>query len=268
MSWIIKTLSSSIGQKLIMALTGLFLCLFLVIHLIGNLQLLNNDYGYSFNKYAKTMTTSPLIKVASIITYAAILFHAFKGIALAVSNYRARSSRYKKTAGNANSSWFSRSMALLGTIILVFIVIHLAQFWYVYKFGETPYQEYVQLTIGTESNIYPKEEFKKLVEARFFDEKVYDENGQVNKTIDQSEVTYKDLSKIVSTTFKEIWYVLLYVFSMFAISFHLIHGFESAFQTLGLSHKKYNALIKNIGLAFSIIIPAAFASIPVIMYFN
>jgi succinate dehydrogenase / fumarate reductase cytochrome b subunit len=55
---------------------------------------------------------------------------------------------------------------------------------------------------------------------------------------------------------------------MFAISFHLIHGFESAFQTLGLSHKKYNALIKNIGLAFSIIIPAAFASIPVIMYFK
>ena len=80
MSWLTKTLTSSIGKKLLMALTGLFLCTFLIVHLIGNLQLFKNDGGYAFNNYAVFMTTFPLIKVVSYVNYALILFHAFWGL--------------------------------------------------------------------------------------------------------------------------------------------------------------------------------------------
>src|SRR5687768_16962794 len=147
MNWLIKTFSSSIGQKVMMALTGLFLCLFLVVHLSGNFQLLLDDAGYHFNAYTKFMTTFTPIKVISYVTYLFVLIHAFKGLWLVSQNNAARKKGYKKFNGAANSAWASRSMGLLGTIILVFLATHMYQFWYQYKFSETvKYQEYTVYT--------------------------------------------------------------------------------------------------------------------------
>src|SRR5690606_1113568 len=79
---------------------------------------------------------------------------------------------------------------------------------------------------------------------------------------------YKDLYQVVDTAYSSFWFVLLYVVSMALLAFHLFHGFGSAFQTLGLNHVKYDPVIRIVGVAFSIVVPALFALIPVYMYLN
>lgn len=225
-------LKSSLAKKYMMALTGLFLCLFLVGHLLGNLQLFvtGAEGAEKFNLYAKFMTTNPLIKVLSYVTYASILFHVLDGFVLTIQNRKARPVKYVVEKGSANSSWSSRNMAVLGTILLVFIVTHMQHFWYVMHFG------------GIEQVIIGGESVKNLhtVVMNFFD-----------PAMNQSALMM----------------VCLYVFSMAAMGYHLQHGFFSAFQSLGLNHKKYTPMIKKLGTAFCILIPLAFASIPVYLYY-
>lgn len=93
MDWIVQTFRSSIGRKVIMALTGLFMCTFLVVHLIGNLQLLKDDGGQAFNVYAQFMTSNPLIKIISYGNYAIILLHVFDGLFLTLQNRRIRATK-------------------------------------------------------------------------------------------------------------------------------------------------------------------------------
>jgi succinate dehydrogenase / fumarate reductase, cytochrome b subunit len=133
-----------------MALTGLFLILFLIVHLIGNLQLLKSDSGQAFNIYAQFMTSNPLIKVISIVNYAFILIHVLWSIFLTTGNRRARGP--KGYALNRNSShWTSRNMGILGTFIFIFLVIHLRSFWYEMHWGDIPIASYE----GTEyKNLY------------------------------------------------------------------------------------------------------------------
>lgn len=292
MNWLIKTFSSSIGQKVIMALTGLFLSSFLVIHLIGNLQLLIDDYGYKFNAYAKFMTSNPLIKTAGYITYLSILLHAFRGILLVSKNRAARSKGYKKFEGSANSTWMSRSMGVLGTIIFVFIIIHMQQFWYQYKFGGTvEKQEYTIITTEEgKEKIFSGKEMDKMREdlgaivgkyqatqdqEGFENDPVYKQYEPMLKELEAAQAsgaikteTYKDLYSVVKATYSDILYVLLYVIAMIAIAFHLLHGFSSAFQTMGWKHPKYNGLINAVTWFIGIIVPAGFAAIPLIMYFS
>ncbi len=135
MSWLSDTLTSTIGRKLVMSLTGLFLIIFLVVHLIGNFQLLAGDNGLAFNAYAKFMTTNPLIKFTSYGLYAFILIHILMSIALSVKNKKARPVGYEKVKGSANSSFSSRNMGILGFIIFVFLVIHMRSFWYEMHWG-------------------------------------------------------------------------------------------------------------------------------------
>ena len=207
-----------------MALTGLFLILFLVVHLIGNLQLLKSDEGEAFNIYAQFMTSNPLIKVISYVNYAFILIHIIWSIILTRRNRRARGP--EGYAVNRNSShWTSRNMGILGTFIFIFLVIHLRSFWYEMHWGGIPTATYA----GAE---------------------------------------YKNLYAVVDSAYANIWFVVLYVVSMALLAFHLFHGFGSAFQTLGWNHVKYNPIIKVVGVAFAIIVPALFALIPVYMYIN
>ena len=136
MKWLLDALTSSIGRKVIMSLTGLFLILFLVIHLAGNLQLLKDDGGESFNLYSSFMAHNPLIQFVSKANFFFILLHAFVSYTLYIKNKRARPIGYKVSGGSANSSWSSRSMSLLGTLIFIFLLIHLRGFWYEFKFGD------------------------------------------------------------------------------------------------------------------------------------
>ncbi|NJL75132.1 MAG: succinate dehydrogenase cytochrome b subunit [Saprospiraceae bacterium] len=226
MNWFTNFLSSSIGQKIIMSLTGLFLITFLIVHLTGNLQLLIHDEGKQFNLYAKFMTTNPLIKLTSYLLYASILLHAVQGVVLWQKNKNARGNQgyAKKTNRVVGTNSFAASnMAWLGIVIFVFIGLHLYQFWLQMKLGNLPMANY-------------------------------------------DGVEVKNLYAIVTQTYSNPVYVIVYVFSMAVIGFHLLHGFQSAFQTLGLTHKKYTPLIKGVGTIYAIAVPLLFAIIPVLIY--
>ena len=203
-------------------LSGFFLVLFLLGHLLGNLQLFipGEDGQKQFNEYALFMTTNPAVKILSVLTYSSIILHTILTIFLVLQSSNARDVKYLQSSGNANSTWGSKNMAVLGTLILVFIVIHMKSFWYEMHFG----------VIGL------------------------DPWGN------------KDLHTVTVTAFNELWYVLFYVLSMVVLAIHLKHGVESVFQTLGIKTRRYVSLIHKAAYGFALIVPAAFASIPIYLY--
>lgn len=215
---------TGIGKKLLMSLTGLFLSSFLVIHLIGNLQLLKSDNGDAFNIYSKFMGTNPVIQTISKVNFALIITHIVVALLLTIKNRKARAIGYHTTKPKANSIWSSRNMGILGTIILAFLIIHLGDFWFEFHNGEIPMTQYT------------------------------DEEGVTH--------ALKNYYLEVMEAFKSPLYVLFYEISFIAIAFHLWHGVQSAFQTLGINHKKYTPAIKFIGYLFAVLIPAGFAIIP------
>ena len=135
MKWILDFFASTLGRKLLMSLTGLFLILFLVVHLIGNLQLLKDDGGLAFNHYAEFMGTNPLIQLISKGNFAFILLHIFISLALTIRSRRARGPE-GYAIGGKSSIWASRNMGILGTLILIFLVVHLKDFWAMQHFGD------------------------------------------------------------------------------------------------------------------------------------
>lgn len=258
MSWLTQTLSSSIGKKLIMALTGLFLCTFLIVHVIGNLQLFRSDEGLAFNTYTVFMSTNPVIRTISYGLYAFILIHALDGLYLMYTNRKARGKVGYATVNN-QSTWASRNMGLLGTILLVYIVVHMGDFWFQYKFGYLPFKKY---TIDlAEGKVISTEEMPGS----------YTLSGKIAETMDEDNLTktviVKDLYKQAEASFSNLLLVIFYVISMVAVSFHLIHGFRSGLQTLGANHPKYNPLFNFVGVwLFAILIPVAFAAMPIYFY--
>lgn len=141
MNWFTQLLTSTLGRKLIMALTGLFLILFLVVHLAGNLQLLHHDGGRAFNIYAQFMTSNPLIKTVSYLNYTFILVHIIWALLLTIRNNKARGSEGYAVSKNS-SVWASRNMGILGTLIFIFLIIHLKGFWWKMHYGGIPTENY------------------------------------------------------------------------------------------------------------------------------
>jgi succinate dehydrogenase / fumarate reductase cytochrome b subunit len=127
---------TTIQYKLAMAGTGLFLCFFLVIHLLGNLQLLlpAAEAKEQFNWYSHLLAGNMLIKIISWFLLLAIIAHAVYALILARKTKKANGTQYVYDKRKEVSSWNSRNMGLLGTVILLFLVIHLKDFWYVADF--------------------------------------------------------------------------------------------------------------------------------------
>jgi len=246
-----------------MSLTGLFLCSFLVIHVTGNLQLFKDDEGLAFNQYTVFMTTFIPIKIISYLLYASILLHIIQGFRVTFQNQKARPVGYKAMKDPRSSSWASKNMAVLGTVIMVFLITHMANFWYEYKFGNVPWKEYkIELSSGNilSSSFITENENVQLKPVEFV---ATDANGMEINT-----VIVKDLYEVVKQAFQQTWLVVLYILGMAALAYHLVHGFQSGFQTLGLRHPSYTPVIKGIGIwIFGIIIPALFAAMPVYFYF-
>lgn len=213
--------TSTLMRKSLMALTGLFLCFFLVIHLLGNLQLLlpAAQAKESFNSYSQLLSGNIFIKIVSYVLYASIIIHSLDALVITLKNKKT-AAKYVYDQRGASSKWYSRSMGVLGTIILIFLVFHFKDFWYQYKFGSLP----------------------------------VDEAG------------HKDLYTIVVGVYQDLWYVLFYVLCMFALGFHLLHGFFSAARSLGVYHPKYVVWIRTFGTWYSYIITFGFAVIPVYIY--
>ena len=220
MSWLVKTLGSSLGKKLLMAITGLFLCSFLVVHCFLNSFIFFNDGGVAFNEGAEFMAHNPVIRTMEIVLFLGLIGHAVQALIITLHNKKSRPVGYAVTNGNANSKWYSRSMGLLGTLILIFLIIHLKHFWFVSRLTD-------EISSGEETLF-----------------------GEMKEVFENP-----------------IW-VLLYVASMFSLAYHLLHGFQSGFQSLGINHPKYTPFIKLLGVGFAIIIPFIFALMPLAFYFK
>jgi len=225
-----NTFTSSIGKKIVMGITGLFLISFLMVHCGVNACIFMNDGGDLFNSAAHFMGTNWIIRTMEFVLFGGLLAHIIQGLLLWQQNNSKRPVKYAVSAANENSTWYSRSMGLLGTLLLMFLIIHLIHFWTPSRLGGLMGIHSLNETMAS--------------------------NGEITLNL------YEQMVLI----FKQLWVVILYVLAMGSLGYHLLHGFQSAFQTLGFNHKKYTPLIKSIGIGFSILIPLIFAAMPVFLY--
>ncbi len=170
------------------------------------------------------MGTTIVIRILEVGLFLGIFLHIIQGYVLEFSNLSKRGVGYKVKMGNKGSRWYSRSMGLLGTILLLFFILHWYHFW---------------------------------IPSRF--------TGVAETTLPNGHRVH-NLFGLMQITFSEAWVVIVYVFACFSLCWHLLHGFQSAFRTIGVSNPKYLVIIKNMGIGFSIIISLAFAMMPVSMY--
>lgn len=229
MSWATTLFKSSLGRKLVMSLTGIFLIFFLLEHLIGNVLLVTSIHegGEAFNEYAHFMKSTLIIRIAEVGLFAGFMIHIIEGIVLIIKNRKARPVRYAVSTKSKTTSTSSRYMGALGIILLVFFIIHLNNFFR-YKYLPTEHTP-AEITLS---------------------------NGEYAE----------DMAALVYHDFESLGMVIFYVIAMAVVGLHLWHGFQSAFQTLGLNHNKYTPLIHKLGKGFSIIVPLGMALIPVIIY--
>lgn len=204
-----------------MGLTGLFLITFLIVHAGINSCIFLNDGGETFNDAARFMSHNWIIRFMEIGLFAGLFVHIIQGLILWKQNKSARPVGYAVNAVSTNSKWYSRSMGLLGTLLLFFLIIHISKFFVstkiaLYGGGDEEHNLYLQM----------KEEFAKW------------------------------------------WVVVIYLFGVASLFWHLLHGFSSAFQTLGINHKRYTPVIKAAGAAYSVIICLLFALMPLAFYLN
>lgn len=207
-----------------MAFAGLFLILFLFVHLGINLLVLLPSTE-SFNLASHFMGTNIVIKIFEVLLFGGIFIHIIYGLILQIQNWMARPVRYK-IEGWSHSSPFSKFMIHTAIIILVFLVIHLIDFY---------------------------------IKTKFF--------GDIDEVMIDGKL-YHDLAGRVIHEFHITWVVVVYIIAFIILGFHLHHGFESAFQSLGWNHTRYFQWVKNLSLIISIFLTIGFITIPLIIYFG
>lgn len=217
MSWVKNTFSSSIGRKFAMALSALFLMVFLLQHFAINITSVFS--AEVFNDLSHFMGTNPVVQFAlQPILIIAVVYHFAMGFVLEAKNKGAREVKYAMNKGQANSTWFSRNMIYSGLVVLAFLALHFYDFWI--PEITTKYIE------GDMSGMLANGEY------RYWEE-----------TVEKFHDPYR-------TGFYVLAFVLL--------AMHLLHGFQSAFQSIGARHPKYTPGIKKFGNIFAIAIPAGF----------
>lgn len=214
-----------------MALTGIFLISFLLVHvglnacIFADLNWLNPaDNGEMFNKAAHFMGSTIVTRLLELVLFAGFLLHIIQGYAIELKNRSRRGQGYKVSMGSRGSTWMSRSMAILGTLIFLYLVMHIAQFW------------------------VPSRITKDLQEVTY--------NG----------VEMHNLYLRMYEVFQQPLVVVLYLVGVAALAFHLLHGFHSAFRSMGVHNKKYLSLLKGLGYGFTVIVCLLFAFMPIAMY--
>jgi succinate dehydrogenase / fumarate reductase cytochrome b subunit len=220
-------LNSSIGRKFAMALSAFFLMIFLLQHFAINMTSVFS--ADVFNETSHFMGTNPLVQyVFQPILLFGVVFHFVMGFVLELKNNKARSISYAKNNGAANSSWMSRNMIWSGLAILAFMGLHFYDFW----FPEINIK-YIQ---GDLSGLLADGEG-----YRYFE-----------------ELQHKFLSPVR---------VGIYLVAFVFLALHLLHGFSSAFQSVG-ANNKYTKGLKGFGKAYAILIPLGFVIIALYHHFN
>ena len=219
-------LTSSIGKKVIMSLSGLFLISFLCIHLALNLLMLVDSSGDLFNQGAHFMATNPLIKIVEPILMLGFVIHILWASILTLQNRKARPTRYAMNSQSQNATWSSRNMYILGAMILVFLVIHMYNFWINIKlpaFGNTALAHIVV-----------------------------------------DGVKMEDTYTLVADLFRNsIAYCVLYIAGAILLGLHITHGFWSAFQSVGFSNAIWRKRLECVAYFFAIVFALGFGIIPI-----
>lgn len=225
--------TSSVGKKFVMGLTGLFLISFLIIHvgvnacMFADMKIFNPaDDGTMFNIAAHFMGSMVVIRLLEYVLFLGIILHIVQGYVLEAKNRGSRSVGYEVKMGNRGSKWYSRSMGLLGTLILLFLVIHLAHFW---------------------------------VKARF---------TESLEPISYRGVEMHNMFREMLIVFKQPLVVIIYVLGCLSLAYHLAHGFQSAFRSIGVHNTKYNLMLTSLGYGFTIIVTLLFILMPIAVYFD
>jgi len=218
---------STIGKKVVMAVSGIFLMLFLVVHLAGNLTMFMPDGGDMFNQYAhKLESMGVLLYVAEAGLLAIFLFHVVAAIQVHLGKKRARANGYAVTeskGGPSKMTVASRSMIITGVILFVFIPLHI----WMFKFNAgTPHPHTV---------------------------------------VDGTEV--KDLYAVVVESFKNPVVAFGYTAVMLLLGLHMRHGFWSALQSLGAMKPRWSPLIYTAGLVFAVLLAGGFLLLPLYFFF-
>lgn len=207
---------SSLGKKVLMSLTGLFLVVFLVEHLVGNLLLFANDHGARYEEYSAFLVSNPIIRFIEIFLFLAIIGHAILAAFLKIKNRMTRPVKYKSFRLKDNTPLASRTTLWTGSVIFIFLVIHLRSFFIPSRFGAEKISAY----------------------------------------------------ELVVQVFANPLYDLFYLVALLLLGYHLRHGFQSAFQSLGLRNTKYAPIIDTVGFIVWFLIPLGFATIPIYFYYQ
>lgn len=220
---------TSIGRKVIMALTGFFLMFFLLQHL--SINMMSVVSAELFNEVSHFMGTNPIVQgLLQPILIFSVVFHFVWGMYLEYQNNQAREVKYAMYKGSANASWMSRNMIISGLAVLAFLALHFYDFWI-----PEMNVKYIQ---GDMSGMLSGSD-----EYRYYEELVHKFKGQPIR-------------------------VLLYVISFVMLSLHLLHGFQSSFQTVGYNSTKYTPIIKIAGNVFAIAIPAGFVAVALVHFLS
>ena len=213
----------TIGRKVLMALSGFFLMVFLLQHLAINLLSVFNPA--LFNNVSHFMGTNPFIQfILQPILIGGFLFHLIMGFVLDLKNRKSNPIKYAYSKNN-NSTWVSRNMIITGFMIFSFICLHFYDFW-----------------IPEINTKFIKGDWTGLHHGEF---RYYDE---------------------LQRKFHDLWRVLLYVISFFFLSLHLLHGFQSSFQSVGVRTPSTTPVIKKISTLYAILVPAGFVFIAIYHY--
>lgn len=222
----ISIYKTTLFRKILMSLTGLFIAFFLIIHLLGNLQLIfisdPAEAQLQYNWYSELLSHNIIIEIIAYLLYASLILHVVDALYITFHNYKANGHGLKKDTRGQVSPWHKRNMGILGMVILIFLIIHLKDYWYIYKFDESY--------------------------------SAVDADGK------------RDVYSLVMLSFENIWYILIYIIGFIGLGYHLAHGVASGFRTFGLYNRSYIKIMKYLGIAFAIIIPLGYAIIPVIIY--
>lgn len=223
--------TSAVGRKIVMALTGIFLITFLIVHvglnacIFADLNWLNpDDNGQMFNRAAHFMGSTIVTRILEGVLFLGFIAHIVQGYVVEARNRARRGQGYSISLGSRGSTWMSRSMAILGTLIFMFLILHISKFWWASRI-----------------------------------------------THDLADVTYNgtrmhDLYLRMYQVFQSPVIVIIYVASVLFLAFHLWHGFHSAFRSMGVHNRKYLGLLKGLGYGFTVIVCLLFALMPVAMF--
>jgi succinate dehydrogenase / fumarate reductase cytochrome b subunit len=227
--------TSSIGKKFIMALTGIFLITFLIVHCAINAMIFFNDGGETFNHWGHFMGSNLIVRTMELGLFLFLIMHIVQGLTLWGQNNKARPVKYAVKKSSANSNWYSRSMGLLGTLILIFLVLHLYHFWTPSRFGGMAgIKALNETTLATYNN------------------------QEVHNLYEEMRLVFQN----------NLLIVVVYILGVISLCWHLLHGFQSAFQTFGVNHKRYTPIIKGAGVVYSVVICLLFALMPLAFYLN